>query len=146
LLLISILVGMHNNPENILTTEHSFEYVDISEKNNLMDSFDRNHSIYRCRFCNVNAAWFKLVYNSFRRLYPKFQSEKCWKLNIDQNNILSENIEGKRKAVSSIFQIGSESVKFYGKDRLHPFSFDSFSMCFNSQTDADILRFGVSIM
>ena len=74
------------------------------------------------------------------------KSENGWHLKLVINNVVIQNtVNPQKKAVSSMFDIGAENATFVGLERLSPFQFDQFSVCFSNAVDADSIKVGVSI-
>lgn len=79
-------------------------------------------------------------------MYPMLTSERDWSLTVNLNEVVADFVKPERKSMASLFNIGNESVTFYGTEQMSPFSFNNFKMTITSLNDADVYKVGISIV
>lgn len=78
-------------------------------------------------------------------MYPMVKSESPWSLQLILSNVVASSIKPEKKAVSSIFEISNERSTFIGFEKMSPFNFDRFAICFANVVEADSIRVGVCV-
>lgn len=79
-------------------------------------------------------------------MYPMLNSEKNWSLKVVLNEVVNDFVKPERKSLASLFNVGNETVTFYGTEQMSPFNFDNFKFTITSLNDAGTFKVGISIM
>ncbi len=102
--------------------------------------------MHRKMISQVSDLWHKLVYDSYRVMYPMVRSEQEWKLTVLYKDIASNDVRPEKKCLLSMFRVGSkERIKFFGVNVMSPFYFDRFALTVASVHTTDSIQIGIRV-